>query len=112
MLEQQQAWLVRGLQELYHRTRGSEGSTLAGDQLKIQQNGHPLTYDLLTRLGALDHTKGEYFEEGPDEIHQEPCPHGMKCQEPTDGSSEPEGGQSQHFTYIPPFQGQGIYTYD
>jgi hypothetical protein len=86
MLEQQQAWLVNGLQELYRRTLDGEG--WPGDALKTEPNGHPLTHDLLTRLGALDHTKGEHFEENPDAMQQDLWRNGMQRQESSDGSSE------------------------
>ncbi|KAJ5594516.1 uncharacterized protein N7459_000724 [Penicillium hispanicum] len=86
MLEQQQAWLVNGLQELYRRT--TEGEGWPGDLLKPEPNGHPLTHDLLTRLGALDHRKGERFEENPEAMQQDLWRHGMQRQESSDGSSE------------------------
>lgn len=86
MLEQQQTWLVHGLQELYRRT--FEGEGWPGDRLKPEPNGHPLTHDLLTRLGALDHTKGEHFEENHEVMQQELWRHGMQRQESSDGSSE------------------------
>jgi hypothetical protein len=86
MLEQQQAWLVHGLQELYRRSTTGEG--WPGDRLKAEPNGHPLTHDLLTRLGALDHTKGEHFEENPESMQQDLWRHGMQRQESSDGSSE------------------------
>lgn len=86
MLEQQQTWLVHGLQELYRRTLEGEG--WPGDRLKPEPNGHPLTHDLLTRLGALDHTKGEHFEENPEAMQQELWRNGMQRQESSDGSSE------------------------
>lgn len=69
MLEQQQARMVHGLHELYRRSIDGEG--WAGDRLKTEPNGQPLTYDLLTRLGALDHSKGEYFEENPETMQQD-----------------------------------------
>ncbi|KAJ5114625.1 hypothetical protein NUU61_000384 [Penicillium alfredii] len=88
MLEQQQAWLVHGLQELYRRT--TEGEGWPGDRLKLEPNGHPLTHDLLMRLGALDHSKGERFEENPDALQQElwRTNAGMQRQESSDGSSD------------------------
>lgn len=61
MLEQQQVWLVRGLQEIYQRTPHGQG--WVGDRLRTQANGHPLTHDLLTSLGVLDESEGERFEE-------------------------------------------------
>lgn len=69
MLEQQQAWLVHGLQELYRRTCDGEG--WPGEPLKCEPNGHPLTHDLLMRLGALDQGKGEHFEENTDAMQQD-----------------------------------------
>ena len=69
MLEQQQTWLVHGLQEMYRRA--CEGEGWPGEPLRCEPNGHPLTHDLLTRLGALDHTKDERFEENPEIMQQE-----------------------------------------
>jgi hypothetical protein len=89
MLEQQQAWLVHGLQELYRRT--SEGEGWPGEPLKPEPNGHPLTHELLTRLGALDRSKGEHFEENTEVMQQELWKHhngSMQRQESSDGSSE------------------------
>lgn len=51
MLEQQQAQLVTGLQELYKRMQN--GESWPGSPLKESSNGHPLTHDILERLGAL-----------------------------------------------------------
>lgn len=89
MLEQQQVWLVNGLQELYRRVHDGEG--WIGDALKLEPNGHPLTHDLLTRLGALDHTKGEHFEENPEALQQDLWRQNsgfMQRQESSDGSSD------------------------
>ncbi|GMF73405.1 unnamed protein product [Aspergillus oryzae] len=89
MLEQQQAWLVYGLQELYRRT--SEGEGWPGEPLKCEANGHPLTHDLLTRLGALDQSKGERFEESTESMQQELWKQNaghMQRQDSSDGSSE------------------------
>lgn len=61
MLERQQVWLVRGLRELYRRT--IESGVWPGDSLELETNGHPLTHDLLARLGVLDQSKGFRFEE-------------------------------------------------
>ncbi|KAI5293367.1 hypothetical protein KEM52_005612 [Ascosphaera acerosa] len=65
MLEQQQSQLVTGLQELYRRTRLGEG--WPGEPLQDMPNGHPLTHDILERLGALKPAKGSHevptFEE-------------------------------------------------
>ena len=69
MLEQQQSWLVHGLQELYRRA--IEGESWSGDLLNAETNGHPLTHDILTRLGVLDRSKGEIFEEAPGITHHQ-----------------------------------------
>ncbi|KAI9928043.1 hypothetical protein ASPWEDRAFT_113645 [Aspergillus wentii DTO 134E9] len=89
MLEQQQAWLVHGLQELYRRA--AEGEGWPGEPLKCESNGHPLTHDMLTRLGALDQSKGERFEENPENMQQDLWRQNsghMQRQESSDGSSE------------------------
>ncbi|PCG90484.1 Hypothetical protein PENO1_098970 [Penicillium occitanis (nom. inval.)] len=89
MLEQQQIWLVNGLQELYRRAQEGEGWT--GEPLKAESNGHPLTHDLLTRLGALDHTKGETFEDNVEQMQQRLWQQNaglMQRQESSDGSSD------------------------
>ncbi|KAL1963809.1 hypothetical protein VTN77DRAFT_7740 [Rasamsonia byssochlamydoides] len=89
MLEQQQAWLVHGLQELYRRTHEGEG--WPGEPLKPEANGHPLTHDLLSRLGALDQSKGEHFEENTEVMQQELWRQNAGCmqrQESSDGSSD------------------------
>ncbi|KAI3113868.1 hypothetical protein CBS147330_9818 [Penicillium roqueforti] len=61
MLEQQQAWLVHGLQELYRCS--IEGKGWSSKHLKLHSNSHQPIHDLLMRLGALNGTKGENFEE-------------------------------------------------
>lgn len=87
MLEQQQTWLVHGLQEMYRRAKEGEG--WPGEPLHCEANGHPLTHDLLTRLGSLDHTKGERFEENTEIMQQELWRrNGMQRQESSDASSE------------------------
>jgi hypothetical protein len=89
MLEQQQIWLVNGLQELYRRAQEGEGWT--GEPLKAESNGHPLTHDLLTQLGALDHTKGETFEDNVEQMQQQLWQQNaglMQRQESSDGSSD------------------------
>lgn len=89
MLEQQQIWLVNGLQELYRRAQEGEG--WSGEPLKAESNGHPLTHDLLTRLGALDHGKGEIFEDNVEQMQQRLWQQNaglMQRQESSDGSSD------------------------
>jgi hypothetical protein len=64
MLESQQAQLVNGLQEMYKMAQNGEG--WRGPALKDSQHGHPLTHDILERLGALKHSssgESEPFEE-------------------------------------------------
>ena len=64
MLENQQAQLVTGLQELYRRSQSGQGWT--GPALKEGSNGAPLTHDILDRLGALKQencNSPEEFEE-------------------------------------------------
>lgn len=53
MLENQQAQLVTGLQELYRRLQNGEG--WLGAPLKESTKGGPLTHEILERLGALKH---------------------------------------------------------
>ncbi|KAL6233517.1 hypothetical protein BDW75DRAFT_187724 [Aspergillus navahoensis] len=89
MLEQQQAWLVNGLQELYRRLVNSDG--WEGEPLKCEANGQPLTHDLLTQLGALDTSKHERFEEHAEVMQQELWKRNaghLQCQDSSDTSSE------------------------
>ena len=88
-LEQQQTWLVNGLQELYQRLLKNEG--WKGEPLKCETNGQPLTHDLLTRLGALDQSKHERFEEHAEAMQQELWKNNaghMQRQDSSDTSSE------------------------
>ncbi|CAG8274708.1 unnamed protein product [Penicillium salamii] len=107
MLEQQQSWLVHGLQELYRRN--IEGEGWPGELLKLESNGNPLTHDLLMRLGALDGSKGERFEENPESLQQEMwhSNSGMQRQESSDGGSDsPQSPArsrfSDAFSHMPP----------
>ncbi|KAL2843794.1 hypothetical protein BJX68DRAFT_243654 [Aspergillus pseudodeflectus] len=98
MLEQQQTWLVNGLQELYRRLLDGEG--WQGEPLKCEPNGHPLTHDLLMQLGALDSRKHERFEESADALQSELWRHSaghMQRQDSSDTSSE-----SAHSPIVPP----------
>jgi len=52
MLEQQQAQLVAGLRELYQLLQSGRG--WPGAPLHETQGGHPLTHDILERLGLLN----------------------------------------------------------
>ncbi|KAJ5654866.1 hypothetical protein N7490_001869 [Penicillium lividum] len=69
MLEQQQAWLVCGLQELYRQAIDGEG--WPRKPLNPVNGGYSLLQDLLTHLGALDPSKGERFEENPEAMQEE-----------------------------------------
>jgi len=92
MLEQQQAQLVVGLQELYKRAHGGHG--WAGSPLKESSNGNPLTHDILERLGALKQDgqpTGEQFEEDLHLMQQRLIASGvgfMQRQESSDGGSD------------------------
>lgn len=64
MLENQQAQLVAGLQELYRRLRADEGWT--GPVLRETSQGLPLTHEILENLGVLKQDNlpsSESFEE-------------------------------------------------
>ncbi|KAJ5654900.1 hypothetical protein N7490_001903 [Penicillium lividum] len=69
MLEQQNAWLACGLQELYRRAIDGEGCLKK--PLKPGHDGYSLLQDLLTHLGVLDPSKGERFEETPKVMREE-----------------------------------------
>lgn len=51
MLEQQQEKLVNATRELY--TRAVDGGRWPGQPLQVTPKGHPLTHDILERLGLL-----------------------------------------------------------
>lgn len=98
MLEQQHAWLVSGLQELYRCLL--EGDGWQGEPLKCEPNGKPLTHDLLTQLGALDESKHERFEENAETMQQGLWNHNTghtQGQDSSDTSSE-----SAHPPVMPP----------
>ena len=92
MLENQQAQLVTGLQELYRRTQNGQG--WRGPPLKDTTHGIPLTHDILEHLGALQqegHTTGESFEEDLSALQHRLIANGasMMQREPShDGSSD------------------------
>lgn len=71
MLEQEQAHLVVGLQELYRRIKGTPH--WLGPPLKELSNGQPLTHDILERLGVFEldeHRCSETCEEHPNLTQQ------------------------------------------
>lgn len=71
MLEQQQVWLVNGLQELYYRAMNAQ--SWPGKPLKLEPNGLPLTHDLLVRLGALNNGTVRYERQGDNSLELEPA---------------------------------------
>lgn len=92
MLENQQAQLVTGLQELYKRMQNGQGWT--GSPLKESTAGVPLTHDILERLGALKqdgHNTTDAFEEDLNALQQRLIANGasmMQREASHDGSSE------------------------
>jgi hypothetical protein len=108
MLENQQAQLVSGLQELYKRMQNGQGWT--GAPLK-EAGGVPLTHDILERLGALKqdgHNTSDAFEEDLNALQQRLIASGatmMQREASHDGSSESAPSpaydpapQNSHFT--------------
>lgn len=115
MLEQQQAQLVIGLQELYRRTLEGEG--WPGSPLKTSATGHPLTHDILERLGALK-TEGSNenetfeFEEDLNLVQQRLLANGsgvMQRQDSSDGSSS-NGDSSPTFASKSMFSTDSLVT--
>ncbi|KAI3057212.1 hypothetical protein CBS147353_11038 [Aspergillus niger] len=107
MLEYQQTWLVNGLQEMYRRALEGEG--WPGAPLKCEVNGRPLTHNLLTRLGALDHAKSKRFKENTETIQQDLWRQNvgdMQRQESSDGSSESAQSPINPSCFSDPFSRQ------
>lgn len=119
MLEQQQAQLVAGLQELYRRTQNGQG--WKGPPLKESSNGTPLTHDILERLGALrsrrHNVEAEHFEEDLNSLQQRLLANGAgflqrtpsdsssdACLSPTfsQGSRKPSKRDPLSFSKLPP----------
>ena len=97
MLEQQQEQLVNGLRELYIRATKHQG--WKGAPLQNSSNGHPLTHDILERLGALkldNQINDHHFEEDLDVLQQN-----LKAEESTltpcttDSPNSPSQGSGQ-----------------
>jgi hypothetical protein len=111
MLENQQAQLVVGLQELYKRTQNGQGWT--GPPLKETSHGMPLTHDILEQLGALKQegqVSGDVFEEDLGALQHRLIASGasMMQREPShDGSSDsapsPSYEPQQRPQYSQPF---------
>lgn len=96
MLERQQAQLVIGLQELYGRTLTGQG--WVGPALPASGSGHPLTHDILERLGALQSDgRGELegFAEDLNALQQRLIDDGASFTQRQDsGDSDSEHGQT------------------
>ncbi|KAE8386987.1 hypothetical protein BDV23DRAFT_175024 [Aspergillus alliaceus] len=71
MLEEQQGWLIYALQKLYRHT--SQGEGWPGQPLTCEEDGQPLTHDLLYHLGALNKPKYEELEEVVDMGEKAKC---------------------------------------
>lgn len=103
MLENQQAQLVTGLQELYKRTQNGQG--WIGSPLKETSHGAPLTHDILERLGALKqdgHATGEMFEEDLTLMQQRLIANGAGfMQRDTSSDSDSETAPSPMFEPMP-----------
>jgi hypothetical protein len=102
MLENQQAQLVTGIQELYKRTQNGQGWT--GSPLKETSHGAPLTHDILERLGALKqdgHITGDVFEDNLTLVQQRLIANGAGFMaRETSSDSDSEAGQSPMFEQI------------
>lgn len=104
MLEQQQAQLVTGIQMLYSRTLNGEG--WAGSPLKEGPNGHPLTHDILERLGALKQeglASDEPFEEDLNMVQHRLLANGAPTMQRRDSSSGSSTGD-----YSPTFPSRSM----
>ncbi|OJD10166.1 hypothetical protein AJ78_08709 [Emergomyces pasteurianus Ep9510] len=99
MLEQQQAQLVTGLQALYKLTLDGEG--WPGAPLRESGNGHPLTHDILARLGALKqegHSSDEPFEDDLQLAQERLIANGAGFMQRQDSS---DGSESEHSSTFP-----------
>ncbi|KAJ5302393.1 Zn(II)2Cys6 transcription factor [Penicillium antarcticum] len=90
LLQQQQRWLVNGIQKLYQCIQIGEG--WPADPLKHETNNQPLTHDILTALGVLDPeqrvcSKGEHEtpQQGLNE-HMDECTQRSKTSPGPQGS--------------------------
>jgi hypothetical protein len=103
MLEQQQAQLVAGLQELYRRTQDGQG--WEGAPLKESSHGIPLTHDILERLGALkpgiDISEPQQFEEDLDSLQRRLLANGAGFIQRTPSDSGSDSGHSPAFEQVP-----------
>jgi hypothetical protein len=103
MLEQQQAQLVAGLQELYRRTQNGQG--WEGAPLKQSSHGSPLTHDILERLGALksgmSSSEPEQFEEDLNILQRRLLANGAGFMQRASSDSGSDSGHSPAFSQQP-----------
>lgn len=100
MLEQQQAQLVSGLQEMYRRMQAGQGWD--GEMLP-ESHGHPLTHDILAALNLVEskHDGGgitEMFEEDVTKIQARLIANGHGFSRHRRDSMSSDSEQSQHDT--------------
>ncbi|PTU16904.1 hypothetical protein P175DRAFT_0447332 [Aspergillus ochraceoroseus IBT 24754] len=91
-LEQQEQYLVCGLRILYRQACNC--GAWPGEPLKCELNGHPLTHDMLTRLGALDYDKNAVLDKSEDTMLQECRKNKGHTQLPVFSNSSPNSVQS------------------
>jgi hypothetical protein len=103
MLEQQQAQLVAGLQELYRRTQNGQG--WEGPPLKESSHGTPLTHDILERLGSLrssrHNSETEHFEEDINALQRQLLENGAGLMQQTISDSGSDSGLSPASDRLP-----------
>jgi hypothetical protein len=103
MLEQQQAQLVAGLQEMYRRTQNGQG--WEGPPLKESSHGTPLTHDILERLGSLRsgrHSSAtEHFEENVNVLQRRLLDNGAGLMQQAVSDSGSESGLSPASDRLP-----------
>ncbi len=103
MLEQQQAQLVAGLQELYRRTQTGEG--WEGAPLKESSHGTPLTHDILESLGALNSGRQnldvEHFEEDLNSLQRRLLANGAGFMQRAASDSGSDSSHSPTFDQAP-----------
>ncbi|KAI9738360.1 MAG: hypothetical protein M1834_008861 [Cirrosporium novae-zelandiae] len=99
MLEQQQAQLVAGLQEMYRRAQTGEG--WPGTPLKEASGGSPLTHDILERLGALKHDSHsnapspQHFEDDLSALQKKLIEGGASIMQRSDSSTDSDSEHIQ-----------------
>ena len=113
MLEQQQLQLVNGLQELYERLVNNQG--WKGEPLENSNSGHPLTHDILERLGALkldSQINYEMFEDNVDAMRKRLIADGaLPMQRPSSAESEYDQSQSSFADPTSPIFSEPLQTF-